>query len=83
MKTCLHSCASPRADVWLLILLTTSTFHLSSTHFFTTLCTYLGLPHPTIAHLSQCLCCHPIDDLNTYLFQYRCKGERIITHDTL
>jgi len=30
------------------------TFHLSSAHFFTTLCTHLNLPHPTIAHLSWC-----------------------------
>jgi hypothetical protein len=28
--------------------------HLSLAHFFTTLCTHFGLPHPTIAHLSWC-----------------------------
>jgi hypothetical protein len=83
MRAHLHSCAIPRAGVWLLTFLTTPTFHLSSTHFLTTLCTYLGLPHPTVAHLSQCQCGHTIDDLNTHLFQCPCRGECIITHDTL
>jgi hypothetical protein len=40
-----------RASVWLLIHPITPTFHLSLTHFLTTLRTHLGLPHPIIAHL--------------------------------
>ncbi len=45
MRAHLHSCASPRAGVWLLILLATPRFHLSSWHFLTTFCTCRGLPH--------------------------------------
>jgi len=38
--------------VWLLVRPTTPTIHLFFVHFFTTLHTHLGWPHPTIAHLS-------------------------------
>jgi hypothetical protein len=35
---------------------------------FISLRIHFGLPHPTIAHLSQCQCGHTIDDLSTHLF---------------
>jgi hypothetical protein len=54
MQTSFCSCMGPRASAWLLIRPTTPTFHLSSTHSLLTLHTHLGLPHPTVAHLSQC-----------------------------
>jgi hypothetical protein len=41
------------------------------------------LPHPTIAHLSQCLCAHTIDDLGTHLFRCPCRNECIVARDTL
>jgi hypothetical protein len=41
-----YSCVGPRVSVWLLIHPTTPTFCLSSTHFFTALCTHINLPHP-------------------------------------
>ncbi len=70
------------AGGWLLIRLTTPTFHLSSVHFFITLHIHLGLPHPTIAHHSQCRCAHTINDLHTHLLQCPCGNEHITTHYT-
>jgi hypothetical protein len=51
MQTHLYSYVSPRANVWLLVHPMTPTFCLSPTHFFTSLCTHLGLPHPLEVHL--------------------------------
>ncbi len=51
MRARLCSCAGLGVGIWLLAHPTTLTFHLSSTQFFTTLCTYLGLSHPIDAHL--------------------------------
>jgi hypothetical protein len=68
MQTHIHSCVNVGATAWLLTHPTTLTFHLSSTHFFTTLRTHFGLPHPIVAHLSRCQCGHTIDDLGTQLF---------------
>jgi hypothetical protein len=39
---------------WLLVCLSTLSLCLSSTHFLTTLCISLGIPHPIIPHLSWC-----------------------------
>jgi len=84
MRTCLHSCASSRVGAWLLTCLTTLSFHLSLTHFLTTLCTCLGLPHPMVDHLSWCQCGNStIDNLSMHFFQCPCKNEHTTTHDLL
>jgi len=75
--THLQSFASPTTSTQLLTHPTTLAFHLSSTHFLTTLHICLGLPHPTITHL-----CH-IDDLGIHLIQYMCENEHIVTHNTI
>jgi hypothetical protein len=72
----------PTIGVWLLVHPITFAFCLSLVHFFTMLCTHLGLPHPTIAHLSRYQCGHTIDDLIIHLFQCPCENEHITTHDT-
>jgi hypothetical protein len=48
----IYSCTSLGVGTWLLTCPITLTFHLASTHFLTTLCTYLGSTHPIISHLS-------------------------------
>ncbi len=53
-RTHFHSCVGLGASAWLLVRPTTPTFHLSSTHFLTTLRICLGLPHPIVVHLSWC-----------------------------
>jgi hypothetical protein len=54
-----------------------------STHFLTTLHTCFSLPHPMVAHLSQCKCGHTIDDLRTHLLRCPYRNEHITTHNTL
>jgi len=54
MGTYFYSCEGPGASVWLLVHPTTPSFHLSLAHFIMALHTRLGLPHPMVAHLSQC-----------------------------
>ncbi len=72
-----------KAYAWLLVHPTTPTFHLSSIHFLIALCTYLGLPLPTMAHLSWCQRGHTIDNLGTHLFWCLCGNECTLAHNTL
>ncbi len=67
MQTRFHSCVGLGVGAWLLPRFITLAFCLSSTHFFTTLRTCLGLPHPTITHLSRSQCGHTIDNLGVHL----------------
>jgi hypothetical protein len=68
---------------WLLVHLTTPTFHLSSAHFFTTLHTHLDLPHPIIAHLSHCQRALTIDGLGIHLLWCLYTDEHIAVHNIL
>ncbi len=81
-QTHFRSCVGLGAGVWLLVHPTALAFDLSSAHFFTTVCTHFGLPHPTIAHLSWCQCGHTIDDLCAHLLQCPCGNECTTTLDT-
>ncbi len=81
--TCFQSYVDPAIGVWLLVHLTRFAFCLSLVHLFTMLCTHLGLPHPTIAHLSCYQCGHTIDDLIIHLFQCSCENEHATTQNTL
>ncbi len=82
MRAHLRSCVGPRVSTWLLVRPTTPTFHLSSTHFLTTLHTRLGLPHPIITHFSRCQCGHTISDLGAHLLWCPCGSECMIAHYT-
>ncbi len=70
------------AHTWLVTRPTTPTFHLSSAHFLIELNTRLGLPHPTMAHLSWCYCGHTIDNLGTHLLRCPCGNECTTIHNT-
>jgi len=48
----LHSCVGPVIGALLLAHPSTSSFHLSSAHFLTTLCIQFDIPHIIITHLS-------------------------------
>jgi hypothetical protein len=82
MQARFHLCVGPRTSTWLLTRPTTLTFCLSPTHFFTTLCTCFGLPHPMVAHFSWCQCGHAIDYLGTHLLWCLYESEDTTTHDT-
>ncbi len=66
MSMFLLMCGS-RGRYFVLVCPTTLAFCLSSTHFYTTLRTCLGLSHLIVGHLSWCQCGHTIDDLGTHL----------------
>jgi len=78
-----RSYLGPAIGAWLLDRLNTSSFHLSSIHFLTTLCIRFSIPHPTIPHVSQCQCGHTIDDLSIYLLHCPCGNEQVTAHYTL
>jgi hypothetical protein len=82
MQTYIYSCEGPGAGTWLLARFTTLVFDLSLAHFLIALQTRIGLPHLSIAHLSQCKCDHFIDNLGTHLFQCTCGSEHTTTHNT-
>jgi hypothetical protein len=79
----LHSCAGPTTGAWLLACLSTPSLCLSSTHFLTTLCICLNISHLIAPHLSQCQCCHTINDLGIHLLCCSCENDCTTTHDTL
>jgi hypothetical protein len=80
-----HFCSyvGPTTGSWLLVHPNTPLFCLPSFHFLITLHIHLGIPHPTIAHFSQCQCGHTINDLGIHLLHSPSKGECSVTHDTL
>jgi len=61
------SCYSPRVSTWCTIRPTFTTFQLSSPIFSIAIWTWLGLPHPSIANILQCVCMHPIDPMGIHL----------------
>ncbi|CAK9870200.1 unnamed protein product, partial [Sphagnum jensenii] len=49
------SCFGPWMGIWFIIQCVFPTFQLSSLVFFTTFHMQLGLPHPSIANIFQCV----------------------------
>jgi len=75
------SCSSLGADIWLIVRLVFLAFWLSSLVFFTTLHMWLGLPHPSIAGILQCVCTHPISPMGIH-FLCCAHGAHDVIHDT-
>jgi hypothetical protein len=81
MWTRFRSCVGSRACDWLLTHFTTLAFRLSLAQFFTTLCSCIGLPHPTVAiFYSVNVVYHWW--LSTHLLWCFYENERIIAHNT-
>ncbi len=83
MQTHFCSCVGLVVRVWLLVHLSTLSFSFSFVHVLTTLHILLSIPHPIIAHLSQCQCGHTINDLGIDLLHCPCGNESIVAHDML
>jgi hypothetical protein len=73
------SCFIPRANFWLTTQLVFPTFRLSSLFFCKTLCTWLGLPHFSIASILQCVCIDPINLMGIHFLCCAHNNERIRT----
>jgi hypothetical protein len=82
----IFSCYGPRANAWLITKSILPTFQLSSMVFCTTFHTQLGLPHPSIAGIFQCVCIHPIDPMGIHFLRCthgnECTGTNDAIHDT-
>ncbi len=81
--TLLRSCAGLVIGASLLAHPNTPSFHLSYAHFLITLCIQFDIPHPAIAHFSQCQCGHTINDLCIQLLHCLYGNECTATHDML
>ncbi len=79
----LKSYASPSSKVWLYVCLVIPSFRMASNILSSTLCTRLGLLHPTIRSFSQCICGQAIDLTWIHVFRYAQGGERTVTHDAI
>jgi uncharacterized protein (DUF2237 family) len=77
------SCFGPRAGTWLIVRLVFSTFWLFSPMFCTTLHTWFGLPHPSIASILRCVCTHPINPMGIHLLCCALGNEHIGTHNVI
>jgi hypothetical protein len=77
------SCSDPRVGTWFIIWLIFPAFQLSSLFFCTTFCTWFGLPHLSIAGISQCVCTHPINLMNIHLLCCAHGDECTGTHDAI
>jgi hypothetical protein len=62
------SCFGPRVSAWLITWLVFPTFQLSSPFFSTMLWMWLGLPHPSIVGIPQCVCTHLINLMVIHLY---------------
>ncbi len=77
------SCFSLGVDVWLIVQPIFLTFQLSSPFFFTTLWMRLGLLHPLITNIPQCVCTHPIDVMGIRFLRCVHGNEHTSTHDAI
>jgi hypothetical protein len=77
------SCFGEGASTWLIAQLVFPTFRLFSLIFFITLRMQLGLRHPSIAGIPQCVCTHPIDPMGIHLLCCAHGNECTGTHDVI
>ncbi len=77
------SCLGTRVGAWFIIRPIFSTFQLSSPIFSTTLWMWLGLAHPSITSLPQCVCTHPIDPMGIHFLCCAHGNECMGTHDAI
>ncbi len=74
-------CSSSKVGTWLVARLVFLAFWLFSLIFYTTLCTWLGLPHPSIVSIPRCV--HPINLMGIHLLLCAHGNEHIRTHDAI
>jgi hypothetical protein len=77
------SCSGLKVGVWLKVQPIFLGFQLTSLVFSTTFRIRLGLPHPSIASIPQCMCTHPIDYMGIHLLRCVHGNEHIRTHDVV
>jgi hypothetical protein len=77
------SCYGPRTIACLIVQPIFPSFQLASSIFFTTFQIRLGLPHPSIACIPQCMYTHPIDPKSIHLLHCVHGNECIKTHDVI
>ncbi len=77
------SSSSLKANVWLTTQPIFPTFELSSLVFCTSLHMQLGLPHPSIICMLQCVCTHPIDPMGIHFLHSTHVNKHIRTHDLI
>jgi hypothetical protein len=77
------SCSGLGAGVWFTTQLIFLTFQLFSLICCTSLHTRLGLPHPLITSIPQCVCTHPIDLMGIHLLHCAHSNEHTGTHDVI
>jgi hypothetical protein len=77
------SCFSPKASVWFTTRQVFLTFQLPSLVFSIALRTWLGLPHPLIICILQCVCTHPINLMGIHFLCCVHGNEHIGTHDAI
>jgi len=79
----LKSYASPSLGVWLFVYLIIPWFNMASNIFSSTLYTKLGVHHPTVHGISQCICGQPIEPIRIHLLHCDHGGEHIATQDAV
>jgi hypothetical protein len=77
------SCFGLGAGAWLRIQPILLGFQLTSLVFSTTFQARLGLPHPSLASIPQCMCTYPIDSMGIHLLRYVHGNKHIGTHDVV
>jgi hypothetical protein len=77
------SCFGIGAWIWFMDQPTFPTFWLSSPHFSTTFWTWLGLPHPSIVGIFQCMYTHPIGATSVHFLHCAHGNEHTGTHDVV
>jgi hypothetical protein len=77
------SCFNPSVGIWFTTWPIFLTFRLASIKFSITFHMLLGLPHPSIVGIFQCVCIHRIDLMGIHLLRCIHGNEHIGTHDVI
>jgi len=82
-KTCIRSCSSKGAGLWLVIMPCICSFYIAHFTFILMLCFHIGLIQPLASSLFTCECGHGLDAFGTHLVHCPFQGQRITTHDAI
>ncbi len=77
------SCFGLGVNTWLTSWLVFPTFLLFSLVFCITFCTWLRLPHLSIASIHRCVCTHPINPMGIHFLRCVHGNERTRTYDVI
>jgi hypothetical protein len=82
-RTCIRSCSSKGARLWLVVRPFIYIFHVAHSTFTSALCFCFCLIQPSTSSLFMCECGHELDTFGMDLVHCPFGGQQIVTHDVI